>query len=176
MRKQFLLATLVLCASLAIVGTVTVAQLEGGNQPDERNKSLQQFLATKYELKKTSDTYFFLTRLGSNYDVYKFSWESFRDLAGPLEGSNNSLPIVILSDSTNRLVPTVTRAQDPIGHYEIWVSPNLDAPAIANVWLELLVDAGARHGQYKGPFEWFVQGLRIKREQLTKKSRDFLSL
>ena len=139
-------------------------------------KRLKRTLAQSTGLHEGYDTYFFLSRMGDNYQEYGFNWEPFRDLAGPLLGGNESIPIIVMSDDKSRNAPEVEKVNSPISHYQFRVSPNLGAEVIANHWLELIVDNGAKHGQYKGPFDWFVNLLGIKVETLSLKSRNFLML
>jgi hypothetical protein len=120
------------------------------------------------------EIYRFLIRLGSNYGSYGFEWEPFRDVAGPLEPGPGALPIVVLSDDNNSVVPKTVRGSVPIEHYQLWLSPGLSAELVANAWLELLVDAGATLGDYHGPFDWFWTHLNLKHDQLSAKSRAFL--
>jgi hypothetical protein len=47
-------------------------------------ETLVRALAARTE-EPVIDSYFFLVRVGRNYDKYPFGWEPFRDLAGPLE-------------------------------------------------------------------------------------------
>src|SRR5262245_16534409 len=92
------------------------------------------------------DPYVFLLRIGNNYREYAFNWEPFRDLASPLQAGSTSIPIVVISDSTQRQAPEVRRSETPIPHYEFWVSPTIPMERIASAWLELLADDGALHG------------------------------
>jgi hypothetical protein len=143
---------------------------------EARVRDLKKIVAQQASLKETYDNYFFLARIGSNYMEYHFSWESFRDLAGPLEVGERSLPIVIISDAKPRQAPELSEAEKPTPHYQIRVSPTVDIMSLTNMWLELLVDNQASHGRYKGPFDWFVHNLGISADKLSQKSRSFLSL
>jgi hypothetical protein len=142
----------------------------------EKRQELRRTLADKFGLPERLDSYFFLLRIGGNYGEYPFNWEPFRDLAGPLQTGSESLPIVVISDSTERQVPEVLRVELPIPHYELRVSPTIPVQAIATTWLDLLVDDGALHGSYHGPFSWFADNLEISADQLSEKARKFLSL
>lgn len=122
------------------------------------------------------DEYYFLARIGDNYKNYSFAWEPFRDVAGPLLKSQDSKPILIVSENSDIKEPTIFEEIDPFPHYQFKVSPNCPSTIIANSWLELLVDNGALHGNYKGPFDWFVTGLELDVGSLSNKARKFLML
>ncbi|HEU4388480.1 MAG TPA: hypothetical protein VFV34_11830, partial [Blastocatellia bacterium] len=126
-------------------------------------------------LSENLDNYYFFLRLGTNYRDYPFNWEPFRDLAGPLEAGAGSIPIVVVSDSTDRKIPELRRRQEPAPHYELWVSPTIPVEAIASTWLELLVEDGAL-SRSQGPVNWFPRGLEITADKLSEKGRRFLML
>lgn len=48
-------------------------------------RELKRVVAQQNGLDKGYDNYFFLARIGSNYNEYGFNWEPFRDMAGPLD-------------------------------------------------------------------------------------------
>jgi len=142
----------------------------------DRVRSLKKHLAEKTGLNEGYDTYYYLARMGSNYDKYGFQWEPFRDLAGPLEVGANALPLVVMSDDRQRSKPEVLNVEEPIRHFQLWVSPSCPAASVANAWLELLTDNSASHTSYKGPFDWFPRALELSAEDLSEKGRSFLSL
>jgi hypothetical protein len=142
----------------------------------EQMRQLRQALGRKMGLPETTDSYFFLVRIGANYSEYPFNWEPFRDLAGPLRPGSGSLPVVVISDSTARRTPEIVRAEHPIAHYEFRVSPTIPVEVIANAWLELLVDNGALYGTFTGPFKFFTGSLHIAADQLSDKGRSFIGL
>jgi hypothetical protein len=141
-----------------------------------RVRSLGLDVATKLNLGKVLDTYFFLVRVGTNFSEYAFNWEPFRDLAGPLRAGSNSIPIVVVSDSTMRLEPEIKRSEEPMAHYEMVVSPTVSVTAVVRMWLDLLVENGASHGSNKGSFGWFLKYLDVKADVLSDKGRRFLGL
>lgn len=118
---------------------------------------------------------FFLLRLGTDYFDYDFPWEPFRDLAGPLRGFENAMPIVIVSspqgERTDR--PLVTRSRYPSDYIRIDVSPLCSAKDVANTWLECLVDANA---SAQGPAVWFPDVIGVKDSEFTAKAFGFLQL
>ena len=142
----------------------------------EQIRSLKKSIAQQTGLEEGYDAYFFLARLGSNYDQYSFSWEPFRDLAGPLGAGPNARPILVLSDKEDRAIPEVTQHELPAPHFQFRVSPSCSATSVANRWLELLVDDDASHRRYHGSFRWFPAGLHLNPSDLTEKSRRFLML
>lgn len=84
--------------------------------------------------------YFFFGRLGTNYDNYRFSWEPFRDFAGPLLRHQDSIPIVMISVDAKPPRPKVQRVLSPRSHYEIVISPACRVVDIVNTWLETLAE------------------------------------
>ena len=142
----------------------------------EQTQELRRTLARQLGLPEKLDTYFFLLRIGANFGEYEFNWEPFRDLAGPLQPGSNSLPIVVVSDSTQRRVPEHRRSEEPVPHHELWVSPTVPVEAIASAWLDLLAKNEALHGSYQGPFDWFPRGLQVTADQLSEEGRKFLKL
>jgi hypothetical protein len=140
-------------------------------------EQLAKEITTSFGLCDYEDPKYFFYRFCKNkkdYKKYDFHWEPFRDLAGPLEKSEHSLPILVLSLSEKLERPEVRLVKKPISHYEMRISPNLSAGRIANAWLELLSDNGAQYGIYKGPFDWFLEKLEITPNDLSIKSRKFL--
>ncbi len=143
---------------------------------EQRAKQLGQALAAELGL-PFREAYFYLVRIGEYpYKEYRFSWEPFRDLAGPLEIGENSVPVVVISEPAGRTEPEVRRAESPWPHFELRVAPTVPAAAVANAWLETIVKAGARHGAYKGPFGWFPRNLPVPVEALSPTARAFLEL
>jgi hypothetical protein len=146
------------------------------SQNIKRVLEIKKYVAQQNGLEEGYGNYFFFARIGSNYDEYQINWEMFRDLAGPLEIGEGSIPIILISDASLRQAPELSRAETPTPHYQIRISPGLQVVPIANTWLELLVDNQVSHGQYQGPFDWFVRKLGISEDQLSQKSRTFLKL
>ena len=124
----------------------------------DRIRELKRIVAQQNGLDKGYDNYFFLGRIGSNYNEYGFNWEPFRDMAGPRDAGEGALPILIISDAQPHQVPEQSKVQVPMPHYPIRVSPSLGAAFIACMWLDLLVDNHALHGYYQGPFDWCGRG------------------
>ena len=72
----------------------------------DMNKESESFLSIlSHELNEEvfESYYFFLGRMGRSYQRYSFNWEGFRDFAGPLLRSSDSVPVVLFS--SNNLVP-----------------------------------------------------------------------
>ena len=143
---------------------------------EETVKSIIKAVAAALHMKEHYDYYFVLARLGSNYDKYPFSWEPFRDLSGPLEPSDSSIPVLVISDDERRTAPEIVREETPLPHFRFYVSPSIPVATIANSWLELIVKNGARHGSYHGPFEWYLKGLGLSAADLSVAARKFLLL
>jgi len=122
------------------------------------------------------DIYFFCARIGNNRSDFDcgFNWEPFRDLSGPLVQGPNAVPVIVISQTDPLQEPKVERRTQPADHFLITISKNLSAATIANCWLETIIAAGAQHGSYKGPFDWFTAGLGIKSSDLTPKAGEFL--
>lgn len=145
----------------------------------EMNTEMNEFienLATETGLPKREGYYFFLGRLGTNYKEYPFSWEPFRDVAGPLLRRKDSLPIVIVSEDSTPERPQIHRHVLPKTHYQIEISPRCPANEIATAWLELLSDDGAiaqAGGEHH--YSFFFKGLKISPEQLSNKARSFIN-
>ncbi len=144
--------------------------------PAEVVRQLKKAASAELGIEERYDSYFFLARLGSNYDKYVFNWEPFRDLAGPLVSSETSLPILVISDDKARSRPEIVRQESPYPHFRFFVSPSVPVAPIANTWLELLVSDGAQHEKYKGPFSWFTKNLGTTVEDLSERARQFLNL
>lgn len=140
----------------------------------QRAKELGQALAAELGL-PFKESYFFLVRIGEYpYNEYAFSWEPFRDLAGPLQIGESAQPVVVISEVAGRLEPEVRHTESPWPHFELRVAPTVPAAAVANAWLETIVKAGARHGDYRGPFGWFARTLHVPDEALSPTARAFL--
>jgi hypothetical protein len=143
---------------------------------EETVKSVAKGVAASLGIEDRNDYYFFLARLGSNYDKYPFNWEPFRDLSGPLLSSDSSIPVLVISDDQKRTTPEIVREQTPLPHFRIFVSPSIPVAAIANAWLQLIAGNGAHHGSYRGPFDWYVRNLGISAADLSAPARKFLLL
>ncbi len=143
----------------------------------QRAKEIGQALAAELRTPYV-ETYFFLVRIGDYHgdQEYPFSWEPFRDLAGPLAIGESSLPVVVISEVSARTEPDVRRIESPWPHFELRVSRSVPAAAVANAWLETIVAAGAGHGEYRGPFGWFASTLHVPVEALSPTAREFLGV
>lgn len=139
-------------------------------------KELAELVAKSLGLSGYRDVYFFCTRIGNHYTDFDFtfSWEPFRDLAGPLEWAPDAEPVLVVAQAEPLQAPKVDRRKVPAPHFLLTVSKNLSAQSVANVWLETIVEAGAQHGRSVGPFDWFLEGLKLTKEDLTPKARGFL--
>jgi len=139
-------------------------------------KSVAQAVAATLGITDRCDYYFFLARLGTNYDKYPFNWEPFRDLSGPLRPSDSSIPVLVISDDEKRTAPEIAREEGPLPHFRFFVSPSIPVAAIANSWLQLIAGNGARHASYHGPFEWYPKALGLSANDLSAAARKFLLL
>ena len=128
----------------------------------QRIKRLKRLLREETGLGEGYDHYFFLSRMGSDYRGYPFTWEPFRDLAGPLVIGDDSVPIVMISDTKVRETPEISLQDYPEPHYQFWISTDIAVAIIADEWLSLLVKNHASHGRYKGPFDWFFEFLKSR--------------
>ncbi len=139
-------------------------------------KELCKKIGESLGIRGYDDAYFFCARIGkdqSDFD-YGFNCEPFRDLSGPLERRSGAVPVIVISQAEPLHEPKIERRYQPEEHFLIAVSKNISVSTIANCWLETIVDAGAQHGEYKGPFDWFTSNLGIKTSDLTPKARGFL--
>jgi len=146
------------------------------HSPDETVKSVAQAVAATLGIADRHDYYFFLARLGSNYDKYPFNWEPFRDLSGPLRPSDSSIPVLVISDEKERIAPEIAREEAPLPHVRFFVSPSVPIAAIADSWLQLIAGNGARHEHYQGPFDWYLKALGLSTKDLSEAARTFLLL
>jgi hypothetical protein len=149
--------------------------LAGSVADYHRVEALRSQVASELGLPELKDTYFFLLRVGNNFDRYVFNWEPFRDLAGPLEPSPSSIPVVVISDERQKR-PRVEHLSEPMPHVRLHISPSMQTTEIARRWLDAIVDAGAQHRKYQGPFDWFVGSLKLDVSALSPKARAFLNL
>lgn len=145
----------------------------------QMNREMDSFaddVAKTTGLHKYEGYYYFLGRMGENYRQYPFSWEPFRDFAGPLLRGRASLPIVLISSDTEPDKPNVEIVQVPRPHYQVKISPTCSAFDIALVWLELLADNEAipREGGEER-YSWFFKGLGISPMDLSEKARSFVN-
>ena len=134
-------------------------------------------LAAAADLSVREAGYFFFGRLGENYDKYPFNWEPFRDFAGPLLRSPDSIPIVMISaQAESSTPPSAIHELRPRPHYRISICPSHTVLDIANVWLETLSDDGAipKDGGERF-YSWFFRNLDIAPEQLSLKARQFVN-
>jgi hypothetical protein len=138
-------------------------------------QALKRELSRRTGLPDRRESYFFLLRLGWDYHRYDFWWEPFRDLAGALRPGPGAVPVVVLSDGTGRMEPSVERAADPEPHLRIRVGPSCEVAAVARAWLEAVEAAGAQH-LLGPPYDWFARGLRVRPEELGERARRFLAL
>jgi hypothetical protein len=120
---------------------------------------------------KVIDRYYFLLRVGGDFSSYPFSWEPFRDLAGPLQIPEGARPIVVRS-LHERLEHPVTSAPDhPLPHIEISVAPELPAAAVADAWIAALRREGVA---LTTPSPWFLEGLRLTAADVLPETAEFL--
>jgi hypothetical protein len=143
---------------------------------DEAVKTVTKAVATILGIEDRKDYYFFLARLGSNYDKYPFNWEPFRDLSGPLQSIDSSIPILVISDEQNRSMPEIIREELPLPHYRFFVSPSIPVAKIADSWLQVIAGDGAQHKSYHRPFKWYLETLGLSAEDLSLTARRFLLL
>lgn len=85
------------------------------------------------------DRYATLLRIGDNWKDYPFSWESCRDLAGPLSLSKGGVPIALVSSGEKIVTPQVSTHSDPVRFVEIVISPSVDLVSIVETWIGVLV-------------------------------------
>ena len=127
-------------------------------------------------LRKEEGWHFFLGRLGANYDKYQFSWEAFRDFAGPLFRRPDAVPVVVVSSDSESTRPSVKLVGSPSRHYQIAVTPACPVLDIANAWLETLADAGAmpQEGGEEN-YRWFFEKYGLSPQDTSVKARRFVN-
>ena len=121
--------------------------------------------------------YFFLGRIGTDYDRYSFTWEALRDFAGPLlRHPQDSVPFVLISSPVTPTKPTVTRCDTPRPHYEIALSPVCSVVDVVTARLETAADAKAipRDGGEK-VYSQIFDHLKISPASLSAKARQFVN-
>lgn len=119
-----------------------------------------------------ADAYFFLIRLGDNWSDYPFSWEPFRDIAGPLTVNPQGRPVVVQSVREPLPHPTVTNADYPVPHCEIVVAPTVPVARIVDSWVGVLRDSGLESAAHPSP--WFLDQLDLTPADLSPDTVSFL--
>lgn len=128
-------------------------------------------LATRTD-EPIADDYFFLLRVGSNWRDYPFNWEPFRDLAGPLRPSPDSVPVAIIS--VERLAEISTeQVAEPLPHIEITVTPKIPVQSIAEAWISVLKSQGIETSGSQG---WFLTHLGLSAGDVSSEVQSFLHL
>jgi hypothetical protein len=122
---------------------------------------------------KVQDGYPCLVRVGDNWEAYPFTWEPFRELAGPLEWPEGAPPIVMVSGSEPEKEPHVGTHSMPFPHLRIRISPAVPLPAIVEIWIAQL--AGQVPARVKAADE-FLKHLDLKPDDVSAGVRQFLGL
>ena len=90
-----------------------------------------------------ADRYFFLVRIGANWQDYPFDWGAFVELAATLEDRSQDLaaglPVVVVSLDSAEPTPSSQELSVPRPHRRIVVSPSTPVEALAEAWLADIV-------------------------------------
>jgi hypothetical protein len=117
------------------------------------------------------DRYFFLLRVGSDWEKYHFKWEAFRDLAGPLEPPAGAMPIAVIS-VPSASGPTKEVSEDPFPHVEITVAPAVPVQQFLESWIAELRNQGVESTTQPQ----FLPALGLRAGDVSDDVRSFLGL
>lgn len=139
----------------------------------DRIDEIVKSVASETGMRDSGDRYPCFLRVGDNWDDYPFKWESFRDLAGPVEWPEDAPLIVMVSTGEAQSEPMIGTFSEPHPHLRIKVSPAVPVAAIVDKWIVQL--AGYSPPRIE-PDHGFLKTLRLKPVDVTLAVRQFLGL
>ena len=121
----------------------------------------------------SADRYPCLLRIGANWGEYPFSWEPFRDLAGPIHWPDEAPPIILISSKETMSAVEVLTVSAPHEHTRLTVAPSLPLALIVDAWISQLIITIPR---LEKSSSWFLKNLQMEPDQASPTVLEFLGI
>lgn len=139
----------------------------------ERIEEILRAVEAESGQRATYDRYPCLLRVGDDWQSYPFSWEPFRDLAGPLNWPEDAPPILVLSSKEALPEPLMGTFSEPHPYLRMRVSPATPLTAVVERWI---LQLSGYLPPLSKPNDWFLKNLQLEPAQVSAAVRQFLGL